>query len=561
MSKREAEEQEEASEEKKQKVEVCFVCSDPYKSRFVLPCLHNACGTCVTDMLAKDSVCVGCQSFFKEGELLQVPVDEKKVCVECDDGATHECTTCAQLMCLVHVTAHKKSKRSANHKITGIPDGVCVDHTKEIVFFCEDCSESGCEDCIEHYHHYKTPIEVKWSTLYRYLDEALETAKGTIEQNKFPAFERGTGAIEFLGEVAKVSDKVQAELKKLQELDAAITGFKTEFESEIEKSYAAQKKNWEISKEVYDNYVSIVESAKDLHSVAQYPASVRIKLASRTSDVLTSVIMNVPEAVKVAFVWDFSALKNKFKSIAPREKKAHLINLSTGSLSGLIQLHDGRFVTRRVIEEGRPQQLCVLDSKTFEYDSTIPWNGMDLCDLAQMPDGRFVVTNHHRGRVEIEGVTPHVLHKDVVQTTVAPDGTIITCGNNEIKRVRIEPQPHFMWGMIAHGVHCTAILSPTELLASSILGLCVFDLDSGLKLRTIYEHDIKRPGPIAVRDNKIAVLIEGIVHIYTFEGTLLQTYHYTSHVDNRNIHDDGVVIEKDGSIVVLCAKSSTVYVF
>ena len=171
----------------------CSLCSQLIRNPKLLPCLHSFCQTCIQEKAkpsAKGFCCPECdtevrfrraeaeklQTNFFIDNMLDVALIKSEgrnpvLCTSCDlkASATSRCVDCGEFLCENCYNVHKRIRQTKEHRILTIQEllanktgevlhrpAYCNSHLSEALkYFCDNCSEALCRDCVimEHRQH------------------------------------------------------------------------------------------------------------------------------------------------------------------------------------------------------------------------------------------------------------------------------------------------------------------------------------------------------------------------------------------------------------------------
>jgi len=167
----------------------CDVCTDLYTDPKMLQCFHTYCSGCIDGIRKhgdnRNVTCPKCRHITKAGkdgklELWRDHIAEQKVkwhqmsetrdkqTLNCSDHetetATGLCTTCQVKLCEFCTSYHQRSARFKGHVVRSVEvvsneelfdkqPIKCTTHNEEMKYFCEDCQESICGECVLSKRH------------------------------------------------------------------------------------------------------------------------------------------------------------------------------------------------------------------------------------------------------------------------------------------------------------------------------------------------------------------------------------------------------------------------
>ncbi|XP_032238174.2 tripartite motif-containing protein 45 isoform X2 [Nematostella vectensis] len=253
----------------------CAICIEHFTDPRLLPCLHTFCRHCLEDLAEHSGkgklVCPLCKVEY-EIAVADIPSlkvnfpinnlisilsfltsedsDKKPVCEMCESGETSQgrCNDCAQFVCELCITGHKRMRPLQHHTIVSLEEVksrrplamnviyYCDKHKgKKLKLFCESCEEVICKDCtvVDHKNHdYLFTSDViarekeeilgrakKVSPKVTDIEQAIalvEKAQEALEENKH-ATRRDLDA--FIDKQISALEKMRADLKS--EIDSA----------------------------------------------------------------------------------------------------------------------------------------------------------------------------------------------------------------------------------------------------------------------------------------------------------------------------------------------------
>ncbi|NXP56278.1 TRI45 protein, partial [Heliornis fulica] len=187
----------------------CPVCSEPWVSPRLLPCLHSVCAPCLRRLgplgepgraVARSLLCPVCDAevALPPGGLSQLIPDylalsrgeEAAGCDLCSDGAAAgRCLTCGANLCLFCCQAHRRQTKTASHAVTELENTkdcsqagkplFCSSHpTEKLKWFCEQCDQPVCQDCIVDCHQ-QHPCDFTSKVIHRHGDALRKLLKTT----------------------------------------------------------------------------------------------------------------------------------------------------------------------------------------------------------------------------------------------------------------------------------------------------------------------------------------------------------------------------------------------
>ncbi|XP_054019306.1 tripartite motif-containing protein 45 [Dryobates pubescens] len=188
----------------------CPACAEACVSPRLLPCLHSLCAACLRRLCrlgepgrpaARCVLCPVCDAVVElpPGGVAQLTPDYLALsrggeaaagCDLCADGAASgRCLTCGANLCLFCCQAHRRQKKTASHAVVELEntkDGsqaekplFCSFHpTEELRWFCEQCDQPVCRDCVVDRHR-QHPYDLAGSVIHRHGESLRELLTAT----------------------------------------------------------------------------------------------------------------------------------------------------------------------------------------------------------------------------------------------------------------------------------------------------------------------------------------------------------------------------------------------
>lgn len=249
---------------------LCRICGDTFKNPQLLSCLHTYCTACMQTLIQLQDEktllkCPACHMETMYEETPQLPVHHlsKRLAEgrmlagamqKCSICALHElflpavkiCFECKDFFCEGCADKHKFSRFTIDHKITDLDEDslqesldkvhidkiMCMEHEKEEMrFYCEDCYDLICRDCVilKHSDHKVLPV-----------NQAVSARKKEFEFRLLGMKERQKLADKELS----VNEEVMSHLQKVQEKEiskvkAEIAELKQRLDKEEELAIAS----------------------------------------------------------------------------------------------------------------------------------------------------------------------------------------------------------------------------------------------------------------------------------------------------------------------------------
>ncbi|XP_077992667.1 uncharacterized protein LOC144446720 [Glandiceps talaboti] len=241
---------------------LCPICMDRFKSPKILQCFHTFCEHCLTDWVKTNKgnlICPTCKQTWplpsggatKVGnncfmnDLLEIITkfseSTKSKCEICEKGANYWCKDCGQYFCDDCIRAHKVVKALQEHQFMTVEEyntkmrskhfrllqpRFCDIHpTTPVEFYCDVCQVPACLKCNVTEHtapdHKMITLEKafeKYSPTLNQYRETLEKEITAFKQAKEKAENVGRNLDgnkeDTLREIKKAGDKIQGEARK-----------------------------------------------------------------------------------------------------------------------------------------------------------------------------------------------------------------------------------------------------------------------------------------------------------------------------------------------------------
>ncbi|KAI5104614.1 bloodthirsty-relatedprotein family, member 6 [Silurus meridionalis] len=220
----------------------CSICLDVFTDPVSTPCGHNFCMICLKEFWDSSSYCQCpvCKEKFSNRPDLRVNTfisalaatfkmsvqlknssaadqlqskSKKVLCDSCTENklkALKSCLHCGLSFCNTHLMPHKTTPKLMKHKlmepVENLDDYICQKHERPLELFCRDDQTCVCQFCSERDHktHNTVPIE----------EESVEKKNELVKTQ------------------AKVQQKIQERLKKIEEIKHTVEVDKINTEKE-----------------------------------------------------------------------------------------------------------------------------------------------------------------------------------------------------------------------------------------------------------------------------------------------------------------------------------------
>ncbi|XP_067899251.1 E3 ubiquitin/ISG15 ligase TRIM25-like [Heterodontus francisci] len=192
----------------------CVVCLHVYQDPVTLPCQHSFCLKCIEGVWAETGgpggfECLQCRRKFNPRPSLernftlcnivekynrsQPPADSAhavcEYCIENPTPAVKTCLKCETSFCSRHLQPHLLKEAYKDHiliePVTNLTDRQCIDHKKNLEFYCKDDAECACISCIiagKHHSHTLLSLDQAQAAIKEELEREVEKLRG-VQQN------------------------------------------------------------------------------------------------------------------------------------------------------------------------------------------------------------------------------------------------------------------------------------------------------------------------------------------------------------------------------------------
>ncbi|XP_058625224.1 E3 ubiquitin/ISG15 ligase TRIM25-like isoform X3 [Onychostoma macrolepis] len=264
---------------------ICPVCLDLLQDPVTIPCGHNCCKKCITDVWDQDDQkgiyrCPLCkQSFTPRPVLVHHTGSGDVQCDSCSgikQKAVKSCLDCRSSYCQNHLKQHENLFRGRKHDLmdaTGrLQEMICPRHNKMVEIYCHTDQQCLCMLCLvdEHKNH-----------------DTVSIAAARTEKQKH------------LGETQiKLNQKIQKKEEDIQELREAVASHKRSAQTAVEDSEriftelirSIEKRRSEVKQLIRDQERAAVSRAemklqrleKEIHDLRRRDAE--LKQLSETQD-------------------------------------------------------------------------------------------------------------------------------------------------------------------------------------------------------------------------------------------------------------------------------------